>query len=110
MRGIDSDIMLDERAYTLIPVTDDRVRPAPEHSVVNEYQLRSSLNRTVDRRGREINSRYDACDVSLVCELHAVQRAGIVGYVRDIQQLVDECGDLGESRHFFAADVSTWTV
>lgn len=110
MRGIDGDIVLDEGTKAPISMADDRLGAAPEHSVVNEYQLRSRVDRALDDGARKIDSGCDALDLSLVGHLDAVQGSWIVGNARNIQQLVDEAGDLGESCHFLEAVVSTWTL
>jgi len=91
-------------------MADDRLCRTPEHPVMNENQAGSRLDRAADRGAREINRCDDSRDVTAIFQLHAVQRTWIVRNARDLQQFVEECGDLGELCHFFAADVSTWTL
>src|SRR5437763_8678645 len=95
MCRVNGDIVLHERANSLISMSNEWLRTPPKHSMVNKDQPRSGLNGALDSGAREIHRCYDSLDVALVGQLHAVQRARIIRNFLDVQQLVDEGSDLG---------------
>ena len=93
------DVMVEKQSKAPVGATHNRLRTAPEQAVVNEQEICTSVRRAADGALGDVDCRGDSLHRTLMIELQAVQRRGVIGMAGHAEQPIDPLRDVEGTDH-----------